>query len=60
MDRKPAKIIVTIAKKAVYQIKEMLFYKKLDWECISKPLEEDPAALQIGLLKTLSLKLRTR
>lgn len=42
MARKSAKIIVTIAKKAVYQIKEMLFYKKIDWECISKPLEEDP------------------
>lgn len=31
-----------IAKRILDRIREVTFYRNLDWECISKPLKEDP------------------
>jgi hypothetical protein len=42
MTSKFAKTILWNSRKILDQIKEILFYSKIDWGCISKPLKEDP------------------
>jgi len=42
MTNRIVEIILTIPKRMRYKIEEILFYRKLNWERVSKPLEEDP------------------
>ncbi|MGD0494759.1 MAG: hypothetical protein ABSB28_01810 [Candidatus Bathyarchaeia archaeon] len=46
MTNKPARIVILWnVKRILGKMREMLFYKKLDWNFISKPLKEDPSEL---------------